>query len=275
MSALVAVGRDRVVREVRTAGPLLAALRAPVTARGPWLTAALNDGATRLPRARPVAVVVGAHPRNRPEAVAFLSLRRRGLRTTVSLLGEDVGPVPGGQPPFRLPARDDAAADRLADALVGFLDSLRGPSTLRLAGLPLGDPTVRALAARLPTAVQATSRSHRLVDELDDVGAVVRSRDPGVVERWLPALLEREPEPGSRRFLRAAARLHAAIGQVEVAVVAEGDAVRAGLLTVVDGSARWPWWGTSDIGGLRTELGSPLVGVTVPGRGWPPLPGRR
>jgi hypothetical protein len=275
MSARLAVGRDRVVREVRTAGPLLAALRAPVTARGPWLTAVLNDGAARLPRARPVAVVVEPHPRDRPEAVAFLSLRRRGLRTTVSLLGEDAGPVPGGQPPFRLPARDDDAAARLADALVGFLDSLHGPSTLRLAGLPLGDPTVRALAARLPTAVQATSRSHRLVDELDDVGAVVRSRDPGVVERWLPALLERRPEPRSRRFLRAAARLHAAIGQVEVAVVAEGDAVRAGLLTLVDGPARWPWWGTSDIGGLRTELGSPLVGLTVPARGWPPLPGRR
>jgi hypothetical protein len=275
MFARVAVGSDRIVREVRAAGPLLAALRAPVTARGPWLTAVLNDGAARLPRARPVAVVVQPHPRARPEAVAFLSLRRRGLRTTVSLLGEDTGPVPGGLPPFRLPARDDDAADRLADAVVGFLDSLRGPSTLRLSGLPLGDPTVRALAARLPTAVQATSRSYRLVDGLDDVGAVVRSRDPRVVDRWLPALVEREPDPRSRRFLRAATRLHAAIGQAEVAVVAEGDAVRAGLLTLVDGTTRWPWWGTSDLGGLRTELGSPLVGLTVPARGWPPLPERR
>jgi hypothetical protein len=275
MSARVAVGSDRVVREVRAAGPLLADLRAPVTARGPWLTAVLNDGAARLPRARPVAVVVEPHPRGRPEAVAFLALRRRGLRTTVSLLGEEPGPVPGGLPPFRLPARDDATAARLADAVLAFLDSLRGPSTLRLSGLPLGDPTVRALAARLPTAVQATTRSYRLVDGLDDVGAVVRSRDPRVVERWLPALLEREPDSRSRRFLRVAARLHAAIGQVEVAVVADGDTVRAGLLTLVDGAARWPWWGTSEIGGLRTELGSPLVGLSVPARGWPPLPARR
>jgi hypothetical protein len=274
-SIRIAVGRARVVREVRAAGPLLAALRAPIPARGPWLTAVLNDGAARLPRARPVAVVVEPHRQGRPEAVAFLSLRRRGLGTTVTLLGQDTAPLPGGLPPFRLPARDDDGADRLAAGVVDLLDSLRGPWTLRLAGLPLGDPTVRALAARLPTALQATSRSYRLVDELDDVGAVVRSRDPRVLERWLPALLEREPHPRSRRFLRAAGRLHATIGQVELAVVAEGDAVRAGLLTLVDGDLRWPWWGTTDIGGLRTELGSPLVGLTVPARGWPPLPGRR
>jgi hypothetical protein len=274
-SIRIAVGRARVVQEVRAAGPLLAAMGAPVTARGPWLTAVLNEGAARLPRARPVAVVVEPHPQGRPDAVAFLSLRRRGLRTTVTLLGDRTAPVPGGLPPFRLAARTDDAAARLADAVVGVLDSLRGPWTLRLSGLPLGDPTVRALAARLPTSVQATSRSFRLVDELDAVGAVVRSREPRVFERWLPALLEREPDPRSRRFLRAAGRLHAAIGQVEVAVVAEGDDVRAGLLTLVDGTARWPWWGTSDLGGLRTELGSPLVGLTVPGRGWPPLPARR
>lgn len=270
----VAVGRDRVVREVRAAGPLLAALRAPVTARGPWLIAVLNEGAARLPRARPVAVVVAPQADARPDAVAFLALRRRGLATTVTMLGEAMTPVPGGVPPFRLPARDDDAAAGLADAVVAFLDSLRGPWLLRLSGLPLGDPTVRALAARLPTAMQANRRSHRLVDDLDAVGAVARSRDPGVLERWLPALLEREPDPRSRRFLRAAARLHAAIGQVEVAVVADGDVLRAGLLTLVDGTARTPWWGTSELGGLRRELGSPLVGLTVPSRGWPTVPDR-
>jgi hypothetical protein len=169
-------------------------------------------------------------------------------------------------------ARDEESASRLAAAVVDLLDSLRSPWTLRLSGLPLGDPTVRALAAALPTAVVANSRSHRLVDELDDVGAVVRSRDPRVLERWLPALLEREADPRSRRFLRAVARLHAAIGQVELAVVADGDVLRAGLLTLVDATGRLPWWGTSDVGGLRSELGSPLVRLTVPARGWPPAP---
>ena len=49
-------------------------------------------------------------------------------------------------------------------------------------------------------------------------------------------------------------------------------ALRAALLTLVDGTDRWPWWGTSDIGGLRTEMGAPLVGLTVPARGWPRAP---
>ncbi len=268
MFTRVAVGRARVVREIRAAGPLMARLRAPVPARGPWLTAVLNEGAARRLRGRPVAVVVEAHPQGRPEAVAFLDLRRRGPLTTVALLGSGVGPVPGGRPPARLPAADPDVAALLADGVVGLLDSLRGPWTLRLTGLPLGDPTVRALAARLPTAVVGNERSRRLVDGLDDVGDVQRSHDPAVLERWLPMLLA-AAEPRSRVFLRAAARLHAAIGQVELAVVAPGESLQAALLTLVDGADRWPWWGTTSIGGLPTEMGSPLVGLTVPARRWP------
>lgn len=74
---------------------------------------------------------------------------------------------------------------------------------------------------------------------------MVRSRDPRVLERWLPALLA-GAEPRSRAFLRAAARLHAAIGELEVAVVAEDGILHAGLLTLVDGDDRWPWWGTGE-----------------------------
>ena len=51
----------------------------------------------------------------------------------------------------------------------------------------------------------------------------------------------------------------------------EGDVVRAGLLTLVDGGTRWPWWGSSDIGGLRTELGAPLVRLTVASGGRLPV----
>ena len=271
VSSRIAVGRARVVREVRAAAPLMAALRAPVTAEGPWLTAVLNEGAARRPRARPVAVVVEPHAQGRPEAVAFLTIRRRGAVATVTVLGDGTTPVPGGLPPFRLLARDEVAAERLADGILELMGTIRGPRALRLAGLPLGDPTLRALVARVPSAVVANSRSSRLVDELDDVGPVVRSRDPRVLERWLPALLEREPDRRARRFLRAAARLHASIGRLEVAVVADGDVVRAGLLTLVEGGDRWPWWGSSDVGGLRTELGAPLVRLTVASRGRLPV----
>jgi hypothetical protein len=275
MDIRIAVGSERVVREVRAAAPLMAELRAPVTAGAPWLTAVLNEGAARRPRARPVAVVVESHRHGRPDGVAFLTVRRRGPRTIARLLGEGAAPVPGGTPPFRLLARDDAVAARLADGILDLLRSLHGPSSLHLSGLPLGDPTLRALAARMPTALLANSRSTRLVDELDAVGAVDRSRDPATLERRLPELLDREPDRRARAFLRSAARLHAAIGQLEVAVVADGDVVRAGLLTLVDGADRRAWWGTTDVGGLRTELGAPLARLTVPARGWPPLAGQR
>ena len=262
------------VGEVRAAAPLMAALRAPVTARGPWLTAVLNAGPARRPRARPVAVVVEDRP-GALAGVAFLTLRRRGVSTVVTLLGNGTAPVPPGSPPFRLLARDEATAVGLAEGIGELLTSLRGPRSLHLSGLPLGDPTLRALAARLPTGLLANSRSHRLVDELDTVGRVERSAAPEVLERRLPALLDREPDQRARAFLRATARLHAAVGEVEVAVIADGDAVRAGLLTLLDGGDRRVWWGTTDLGGLRTELGAPLVRLTVPARGWPPLPGQR
>jgi hypothetical protein len=265
----VAVGRARVVREVRAAGPLMAALRAPVPARGPWLTAVLNEGAARHPRARPVAVVVEAHAQGRPEAVAFLELRRRGPWTAVTVLGAGTDPRPQGRPPARLLAGDPAAAALLADGIAGLLDSLRGPATMDLSGLPLGDPTVAALAARLPTSVVATTRSRALVDRLDEAGDVLRTRDPDALERWLPGLPVAGLRPRGRRFLRATARLHAAIGQVELAVVEHRGEVRAALLTLVDGPDRWPWWGTTSIGGLDAEMGAPLVELTVPARRWP------
>ena len=177
--------------------------------------------------------------------------------------------MPGGRPPARLLARDERAAELLAGGICRLLGTLRGFRRLRLAGLPLGDPTARALAARLRDGVIATTRSEGTVDELDGAGEVVRTRDPRELERWLPALVAREPQARARLFLRSAARLHAAIGQVELAVLPGGDGLRAGLLTLVDGVDRWPWWGWSDIGGLGTAMGAPLVGLTSPARGWP------
>jgi hypothetical protein len=269
----VTVGRARVVREVRAAAPLMTALRAPVPAAGPWLTAVLNAGAAHRFSGRPVAVVVEAHQQGRPDAVAFLLLRRRGPVTTVTVLGADHAPP--GAPSARLLARDEEMAELLADGVAGLLASLRRPRQLRLAGLPLGDPTARRLAARLSDCVLATTRTQALVDDLDGVGPALRSRDPLVLERWLPGLLAGERDPRAREFLRAAARLHAAIGQLEVAVVPHGDEPRAALLTLVDGADRRPWWGFGDGGPLRTVLGSPAVSLTSPARDWPPVPSLR
>jgi hypothetical protein len=190
----VVTGRADVVRELRAAGPLLAALRAPVTARGPWLTAALALGATgRSPRLRPVAVVVDAPGGpGAPRALATVALRG-GPRLTATLLGDGL-PVPAGTAPARLPAQDDDAAERLATGVLGVLDRVRRPWTLRLAGLPLGDPTLRAIGRLRPEAAFANARSARLVDTLDEAGPVHRTRDPAELEQGLAALLAREPD---------------------------------------------------------------------------------
>jgi hypothetical protein len=268
----IAVGRARVVREVRAAAPLMADLAAPVTTRGPWLTAVLNAGSAHRFTGRPVAVVVEAHRQGRPDAVAFLRLRRRGAVSEVTVLGDGTGPAPGGRPPARLLARDEDTAGLLAAGIEDLLRSLRGPWRLRLAGLPMGDPTARHLAARLLDGRIGNSRSSVLVDALGEWGPVVRSRDPQVLERWLPGLLHRVEQPRAKEFLRATARLHAAIGQLELAVVPDGAGARAGLLTLLDGGDRWPWWGFADPAGLPTAPGEPLVARTVPSRGWPPVP---
>ncbi|TYP89885.1 hypothetical protein [Blastococcus xanthinilyticus] len=266
-SARVALGRAEVAREVRAADRLAHELRAPVTARAPWLTAVLNQGAAHRFAPRPAAVVVDGEPGGPPLAAAFLSLRRRGPVTEVSLLGQLASPLPPGGPTASLPARDEAAAERLAAGILGLLESRRGPWSLRLTGLPLGDPTVRALAARLPTAVVANARSTRLVDALD--GPVERRADARFLERWLPDLLAALPDRRARDFVRGAARLHAAAGRLELAVVADGGRLRAGLLTLVEGADRRPWWGTAPAGGLTGGMGAPVVGLTAPGRRWP------
>jgi hypothetical protein len=275
----VVVGREQVVGEVRAAAPLMADLAAPVTARGPWLTAVLNAGSTRRFSGRPVALVVG--PRDRPDGVAFLHLRRRGVATVVTMLGDGVGPLPGGRPPFRLLARDEDPAALLAGGIEDLLGSLRGPWRLRLTGLPMGDPTARHLAARLLDGRIGNVRSRGLVDAPDDHGLgdgpeVRRSTDPRALERWLPFLLDRVGRRREQAFLRATARLHAAIGQLEVAEVTTRGEPEAVLLTLVDGADRWPWFGaTADGSDLPTTPGAPLVALTVPSRGWPPAPALR
>ena len=277
----VVLGRAPVARELRAAGPLTRSVRAPLTASAPWLTAVLAvQAAAPWPRTLPAAVVVGPPPPGPPDALAVLALARSGPLLTATLLGDGL-PVPGGRPPSRLPARDDDAAARLAAGVLGLLASSRRPWRLRLAGLPLGDPTVRALARLRPDAVVASRRSRRLVDELGTLpGRLVRSRDPRDVDAALPALLAgtrdaRARDARARDLVRVAARLHAAAGRVEVATVTDGGRLRAALLTLLDGAPggppdaadRLPWWGRAPDGGLPEAPGGPLVDVTVTGRG--------
>ncbi|MGY1772984.1 hypothetical protein [Blastococcus sp. SYSU D00813] len=265
MQTRVVTGREHVVRELRAAAPLMGALRAPVPARGPWLTAVLN---VRPGAGRPVAVVVERVPGARPDGLALLTLRRRGAGCEIALLGDAAGPLPPGRPPARLLARDDDVAARLAAGVMSLTAGRRTPWTLALTGLPMGDPTLRALGGLRADAAFATTRTTRLVDRLDALGGpALRSREPREVERWLPALLAAQPDPARRLLLRAAARLHAAIGQVEVAVVPGDGSPRAVLLTLVDGADRQPWVSCGDPAAVGREMGAPSTSLRL-AAGW-------
>jgi hypothetical protein len=198
----------------------------------------------------------------------MLTVRRRGAALDVTLLGEGAGPVPPGRPPARLLARDDDVAARLAAGMLTLGSGRRAPWSLCLSGLPMGDPAARALGALRPDAAFGTSRSSRLVDRLDDLGGtVVRSRDPRAVELRLPVLLAAQPDPRTRRALRVTARLHAAMDQVEVAVVTEGGHLRAVLLTLVEGADRQPWVGCGEPAALGREMGAPTTSLRL-AAGW-------
>ena len=249
-------GYAGVVREIRAAAALARTLQAPVTARGPWLTAVLATLAVRHSAARPLALVVDDEAADVPSAAAFLLVQSAGPRTALTLLGAAAGPLPGGRPTARLLSRDVPAAEALADGIAGLLARRRGPWSLDLRGLPLGDVTVRALAGALPTATLRTERSRSLFEE---VPVAWRSRDPSEVDRLLPGLLGQVPDRRERRFLRVATRLHAAVGAVEVATSPDGC-----LLTLVDGADRWPWW-ASPGAGVGTGMGAPSVRLTAGG----------
>jgi hypothetical protein len=267
----VAEGRSRVVREIRAAAPLLAGQGTPTTARGPWLAAALHAAPAPAPRVRHRAVVVEAHRQGRPAGAALLSSRpalRDGRRvvTLHRLLGDGGTPGPPGTAPRRLPAADPAVAELLADGVADLLARTRGPWELSLTGLPMGDPVLAALGARLGTgATFRTTRSRALVDALDETGPVHRSTDPVVLERWLPVFLAHRPTGSRRADVRALARVHAAAGVLEHAVVPGADGARAGLLTLLDGGVRRPWFGFG--AGLRDAPGQPWVSLAADSRG--------
>ncbi len=266
----VVEGQTPVVREIRAAAPLLSELAVPPTARGPWLTAALHATSAPVPRVRHRAVVVQEHRQAGPTGLALVSsstrLRRGRPVTVVRLLGDGGPPGPPGVAPRRMPAADPEVAGQLADGIADLLAGTRGQWQLELTGLPLGDPVLAALGARLGTGAEfRTSRSRSLADELRTGAPVRRSTDPADLERWLPAFLEHRPVGARRADLRALARVHAAAGLLEHAVVPSGAVATAGLLTLLDGEARRPWWGFGPAAG--SGPGQPWVSLSASGPG--------
>ena len=146
------------------------------------------------------------------------------------------------------------------------------PGALQLAGLPLGDPTARALAARLPTRWSwRNAAAARLVDELD---ARRRTRwsaaaTPASSSGGCPPCSHARPtaRPRLPAGRRAAARRHrpgrAGGGRRAAARRAPGCSRSSTAPTAGPGGA------PATSAGWRTEMGAPLVSLTAPARGWP------
>jgi len=113
--------------------------RLPVTARRLWLQSWIDA----YPDWQPWLVLVEGG--DELLAAAPLARRRRKGLLEVALVGD--GPTDDA----RLPARTEAAAEKLAEGIVTGLPR-RGPWRLRLSQVPPGDPVVGALMARLPHA---------------------------------------------------------------------------------------------------------------------------
>lgn len=137
---------------------LAAATQTPVTARRLWLA----TWARTHPQWRPWIVTVPGSG-GRLDGAAPLALRRRRGRTEVIALGH------GPSDYLRLPARDADAAERLADAVVRGLAALVGPWSLVLRNLPVGDPTVAAVRARL--GARTVTRSEAGAPQLELAGS--------------------------------------------------------------------------------------------------------
>ena len=209
----------------------------------PWLTAVLNAGPPAARPSGPVAVVVEAHRPGAPRGGRVPARCAAGAASPSSRCSATaVGPVPGGRPPARLLARDELPPTLLADGIVDLLGALRRSLAAAAGRAAAGRPdrAARSLPG-CPRPCSPTSRSPRLVDELDDVGVVAQHATRRA--RAVAARAAGRGRSAGRRFLRAAARLHAAIGAGRGGRVADGPSAAA-CSRCVDGADRWPWWGT-------------------------------
>lgn len=222
----------------------------------PWMIA-LRDGDGRLVAAAPLA-----------------RRRRRGLTEVVAL-----GAGPSDQ--IRLPARDAAAAEALADAVAGELRTLHGPWRLTLRHLPTDDPVARALAARLRHSflldgdvspalrvgpdrrLQAhVSKNHRqqvrrMTNRMRKAGltaSFAHLRDPREVAAVLPQVEDvcrRRDAALNRRsylddeeagpFFRAVILALAKQGEVQLTTLRLNDRLAAYVLCFLDGRAYRMW----------------------------------
>lgn len=254
---------------------LHAAVRAPVTARRPWL----ETWARCFTDHEPWIVCVESLD-GRLEGVAPLARRRgRGLTTVVAL-----GHGPSDQ--VRLAARDPSSATALASAVARALRGIQGPWRLRVEQVPEADPVVGGIAALLPNAALVPgdaaptlrldrgrdpsayiSRNSRQVasskrNRMRRAGLEISldvTRDPGRIEAILPeiervhrrrdaALVRRSDldDPRAAAFWREVISLHAGRGEVQVVELRLSGRLAAYVLGFLDQGAFRMWDGRFD-----------------------------
>jgi CelD/BcsL family acetyltransferase involved in cellulose biosynthesis len=170
----------------------------PVTARHTWLQTWADTFRNHEPW---IATVNG--PTGALDGCAVLARRTRGGVVDITNLGR-------GQSDYAcFPARDEAAAEKLAAGVAAGLTALKRPWRLRVEQLPAGDAVARGIAARLPASVI----------EPGDPSPVVDLKPGAPAESYMGKRLRRSVRTGDKRLREDG---------IEVAVVHERDAQALG-----------------------------------------------
>ncbi|NOT29367.1 MAG: GNAT family N-acetyltransferase, partial [Planctomycetes bacterium] len=263
------IGADLLERLGLELDELHAATGAPVTARRPWLAA----WARCHPEYEPLALLVQDGPRL--EAAALLVRRKARVVSEFFALGT------GLSDQARLPARNPAAAARLAHAVLEHLSSVRGPWHLRLRHLPPDDAVATAIAAGLDSAELApgdpsptlrfgperllrahVSKNHhqqvrRMLNRMQGEGLapeLAHLRARAAVAAVLPEVeavcLRRDVElrgmslfdrAGARAFFREVILEHAARGELELTTLNLRGRLAAYVVCFLDRGAHRMW----------------------------------
>lgn len=208
---------------------LLASAGAPITARRPWLSCWARHHVDW----RPWPVVIRRDGELRGVALLARQTRRGVLR--VAMLGH------GESDYCALPVRDPADAPRLAAAVALALRRQRRPWTMHLEQLPVGDPVVAALRARLRSA-EIGPADPAVVVPIDPPGADLRNALSAKERkniRYARAKLRRDGLRPEVRLLRDAAEVRASLPEIR-RVRAAGNAAK-GLDDHADPGHRGFW----------------------------------
>jgi CelD/BcsL family acetyltransferase involved in cellulose biosynthesis len=247
---------------------LLAEVDAPICARRLWLTVWLRSHAEFSPW------VVSVREHGQLGGVVALAERRRAGHQEIVALGH------GSSDYARLPARSDAAARALADAIGDALQRRRWPWRLRLDQLPPADPVAIHLGDRLAHAAfepgdaaprlllqadrpldavmsaktrQSLRTARNRLEKLDEGYAVRTERGPRVcselddierVHRLRDHALGRDSDlddPARRRFWRDVLSAYGERGEVEVGRLQIGGELAAYSVSFLDGSSYRLW----------------------------------